>query len=60
MNIDFKIIGVVMLFVILISIHITLNKILIVLKEIKQSINNKNRIDMSDTIDNGSYNKLKF
>lgn len=39
---DFKLIGVVMLFVILISIQITLNKILVTLKEIKRDIRNRN------------------
>ncbi|WP_180946827.1 hypothetical protein [Peptostreptococcus faecalis] len=37
-NIDFKLIAGVMLFVILISIQITLNKILMTLKEIKKGI----------------------
>ncbi len=40
-NIDFKLIAVVMLFVILISIQITLNKILVILKEIKRDIRNR-------------------
>ena len=36
--INFKLIAVVMLFIILISIHLTLNKILLVLKEIRDNI----------------------
>lgn len=36
--INFKLISVVMLFIILISIHLTLNKILLVLKEIRDNI----------------------
>ncbi len=39
---NFKIIAVVMLFVILLSIQITLNKILVILKEIKRDIRIKN------------------
>ena len=41
-GIDFKLIAGVMLFVILISIHITLNKILVILKEIKRDIKIRN------------------
>lgn len=40
-NIDFKLIAVVMLFVILISIQITLNKILMILKDIRKDIKYK-------------------
>ncbi|GAA3658758.1 hypothetical protein GCM10022323_18560 [Asaccharospora irregularis DSM 2635] len=38
MNIDYKIIIVVMLFVVLLSLQLTLNKIYIVLKEIRELI----------------------
>lgn len=38
MSIDFLVVAVSMLFVVLISIQITLNKIFVLLKEIKESI----------------------
>lgn len=41
MNINFSIIAVVMLFVILITIQITLNRIYVVLKEIRSLLNIK-------------------
>lgn len=46
MNIDFKIIESVMLFVILISIQYTLNKILIILKQIKIQLKDKQYYDV--------------
>ena len=49
-GIDFKLIAGVMLFVILISIHITLNKILVILKDIRRDIRIRNNeiYDMND------------
>lgn len=41
LNINFTIVGAVMLFVILITIQITLNRIYVVLKEIKSLLNLK-------------------
>lgn len=38
MNINYEMIAIVMLFVVLISINITLNKILVILKDIKKRI----------------------
>lgn len=46
MSIDFKIIESVMLFVILISIQYTLNKILIILKQIKIQLKDKQYYDV--------------
>lgn len=42
MNINFTILTVVMFFVVLVSIQFTLNKILVILKEIKEILANKN------------------
>lgn len=42
LGIDFKLIAGVMLFVILISIHITLNKILVILKDIRRDLKIRN------------------
>lgn len=41
LSIDFTVVGAIMLFVILITIQVTLNKIYVVLKEIKSSLNIK-------------------
>ncbi len=45
LNINFTIVGAVMLFVILITIQITLNRIYVVLKEIKSLLNLKKTKD---------------
>lgn len=53
MNINYMLIAGVMLFVVLISINITLNKILVILKDIKRYLSmDRDRIDDFKDFDN--------